>query len=291
MPFKLERIQTFIMVIDLHSFSVAAKKLKVSPAAVSKQIGELERDLKALLIERTTRRLSLTEAGRIYYEQCRRLLEEVKETEAIASKLNAEPSGTLRVFAARHIGLRAIVANLKSFLELYPKVRVDLELGERMPDPSREDLDLIFGVSVAGPDLWIQKKIGETRYVLCASPEYLAQRGTPEKPSDLVHHQTIIHKMRKPENQIEFKVGEGIEITPLLKFNDTEAMLECTLKGFGIAHFHEYVVKNLIQEGKLVEVLASFGKPKAALFLYYPPRRFLQSKVRIFIEYFGSRVE
>lgn len=286
MNLKLDRIEVFVTVVENGSFSAAARKLKISVPAVSKQIAELESQLQTLLLERTTRRVSLTEAGEIYYEQCKRLMDEVLETESISTRWSLEPSGILRVFSARYYGQKMVLPYLKEFQDLYPKLRLDLELGERVPDPSQEDLDLILGISMAGPDLWIQKKIGTTRYALTASPEYLNTHGIPKKPHDLTHHFYITHKMRNLESQIEFETGEKVKIVPSLILNDTEAMLQCALDGLGIVKLHHYVVDRAIQSGKLVEVLGQFLKPEIPIYLYYPPRRFLQSKVKKFMEFF-----
>lgn len=290
MTLKLERIQTFITVIESHGFSAAAKRLKISTPAVSKQISELESELGTLLIERTTRRLSLTESGETYYDQCKRLMDEVRETEAIASNLNLEPSGILRIFVARYFGEKFIIPHLQEFMTLYPKLKLEIELGERVPDPSQESIDLILGISMAGPDLWIQKKIAETRYAFCASPKYLKVNGIPKKPSDLTQHQYIHHKMRRPENLIEFDNGEKIKVTPRLTLNDTRTMLECALNSMGIVQLHHYVVDPAIQTGELIEVLERFVKPKIPIFLYYPPRRYLQSKIRRFIDFYSKKI-
>jgi DNA-binding transcriptional LysR family regulator len=285
MALKLERIQTFITVIEVNGFSSAATRLGISTAAVSKQIRELEEDLKVQLIERTTRRLHLTEAGQGYYDQCKRLMEEVRETEGIATHLTAEPAGLLSVFVARHFGEQIIVPQLKAFMSRYPKIRINLDLGERIPDPTLETVDLIVGVTLAGPDLWIQKKIGETRYVFCASSEYLTEYGVPKNPIDLVQHHYIQHKMRK--NELEFNSGETLKIVPALTLNDTRSMLESALSGLGIVLLHEYVVRASLGRGTLVEVLHRSIKPKLPIYIFYPPRRFLPSKVRVFMEYFA----
>ncbi len=287
---KLERILAFICVVESNSFSVAAKRLKISVPAVSKQITILESELGTRLIQRTTRRLTLTESGQTYYDQCKRLMEEVRETEDVASNLHSEPRGHLRAFVARYFGEKFVIPYLKEFMEMYPKIELDIELGERMPSPNQEAIDLIFGVSMAGPENWMQKKLAEKRYIFCASKEYLERYGVPQKPSDLVNHRYITHKMRRPDNVVEFNNDIKINVVPVLKLNDGRAMIECALNGLGIVQLHEYMVAEPIANNRLVEVLRKFGRPKIPIWVYFPTGRYLQPKVRKFIDFFSQKV-
>ena len=139
---------------------------------------------------------------------------EVQETENIASSLNEQPSGILKAFIARFFAENYIIPHLSEFRNLYPHIKVDLELGERMPDPSQEAIDLIFGLSMRGPENWVQKKLCDTRYAFCASPSYVNSYGFPKKPLDLLGHSYINHSMRKPANFVEFSNGESCAAYP-----------------------------------------------------------------------------
>lgn len=287
---NLDRIATFIQVVEENSFSAAAKKQNVSVPAISKQILSLEKELGTQLIRRTTRRLTLTSSGQIYLEHCKRLMKEVYELTGLSSQLQAQPQGVLKALVSRHFGEKYVVPHLKEFLKLYPQITLDLELNERTPDPARENFDLIFGVSVSGPDQWIQKKISKSRYVFCATPEYLKKHGIPERPIDLAHHHYITHKMRKPDDILEFKKGIEIYIKPFLKLNDTRAMLETALQGLGIVKLHDYVVEDSLKKGQLIEVLREFSHEEIPIYALYQPSQFLQPKIREFIRFFSEKM-
>ncbi len=288
---KFERILTFIKVIETQSFSQAAQKLSISGAAVSKQIHALESEIGTQLIHRTTRRLTLTEAGLAYYEQCQRLMLEVEATESLSSGFQREPAGTLRAFVARYFGEKYLIPHLPEFITRYPKLKLDLEFGERIPNSKTETIDLIFGLSIPGPENWIQKKLGETRYVFCASPTYLKKFGTPQTPQDLTQHYYLHHRMRRPENTLEFSSGAKLPMTPFLSLNDTRALLECALNHLGIVQLHHYAVAQELATHRLEEVLHSYGRRNVPISLQYRPYRFPQPKIRKFIDFFSQKME
>lgn len=287
---KFERMDTFIKVIDSNSFSLAAKSLKISSAAVSKQISALEEELGVKLLNRTTRSLILTEAGRIYYDYCQKLLNMVREADSLVSHMRVEPSGHLHVISGRHFAETFIIPHLKEFMTQYPKVTINLELAERVPDISKENIDIVFGMSIHGPPDAIQKKIAMTRYVICASPQYLKKNGTPLTPKELLKHHYIAHSMRKPDNLITFKNGQQIYLNPILKLNDTEAMLQCALDGIGIVRLHDYMVEQAIANGKLVELLKKYSEPELPIFYYYQQSRYVHSKIRLFLDFIIDKI-
>ena len=139
-------------------------------------------------------------------------------------------------------------------------------------------------MSIPGPADSIQRVIEKTRYVLCASPDYLKKYGTPKRPQDLIGHQYITHSMRRPDDVILFK-NDSIHVEPLLRLNDTKAMLQCALEGVGIIKLHEYVVREAIEQKKLVEILSSFAENELSIYLCYQARRYLQPKIRRFIDF------
>lgn len=282
---KFERMDTFIKVIDCNSFSLAAKTLKISSAAVSKQISALEEELGVKLLNRTTRSLLLTEAGRIYYEYCQKLMNMVSEADSLVSQMRVEPSGNLHVVSGRHFAETFIIPHLKEFMTKYPKVIINLELAERVPDILKENIDIVFGMSIQGPQDAVQKKIAMTRYVICASPHYLKKKGTPLAPKELLNHHYIAHSMRKPDNLITFKNDQQIYLNPILKLNDTEAMLQCALDGVGIVKLHDYVVAQALAKGKLLELLKKYAEPEMPIFYYYRQSRYVHSKIRLFLDF------
>jgi DNA-binding transcriptional LysR family regulator len=285
---NLERIHVFIHVVERNSFSDAARILKISVPSVSKQIVVLERELGIKLLNRTTRRLYLTDLGRIFYEQCKRVMAEVLETEALTSHMQAEPSGLLKIHSSPYFAKAILIPQLPRFLTQFPRIEIDLELGERIPDPKQEKVDLIYGFSASGPLDWIQKKISQTRYVLCASPGYIERYGEPKSAEGLADHRYIAHKMRTPKNLVRFlKNGVEININPVLTCNDTESMVMCAQSGLGIVQLHDYVVSSFLKENQLIEILKKTAGPSVGVFLYYPSLRFLPAHTRAFINYFS----
>jgi DNA-binding transcriptional LysR family regulator len=283
---KFQRISVFARVSETSNLSAVAREMKLSTAAISKQIAMLEKELELKLFDRTTRNVSLTEAGQIYYSQCKQILSELKELDTQMSQYKAEPSGTLRVVSARYFGEKYIIPRLKKFLERYPKLQMSLELSERMPSFENEKLDIIYGMSMSGPVESIRKKICSTRYVICGAPRYFKKHGFPQKLEDLKSHRYIAHSMRSPDSVLELKGNKRLNIDPTLRLNDTRAMLDCAIQGMGIVYMHEYVVDAALKEGKLVELFPEHLESKIPIFLYYRESKHLAPKVRCFIEYF-----
>lgn len=283
---KFDRIASFIAVVEEHGFAAAARKYGVSTAAISRQVARLEADLKTELLIRTTRQLSLTEIGAQYYQQCKKALLELNEAEiAIASSQN-EAAGILNVTSSRYFAMRYLLPYLPEFMDLNPKLQVKIELAERFPNLAKEGIDLLFGVSMEGPSELVRKRVSTTRYVLCASPDYLSKNGTPQTPSELGKHRYITHSMREPDNLVTFKNGNDIYVEPVLWLNDSRAMCECAILGMGIIKLHEYIVAEALQDGGLVEILSEFQESELSVYLYYQASRYLQPKIRRFIDFF-----
>ncbi len=284
------QIHTFTLIVEKGSMAQAAKELRVSPAAISKQLSRLENSLGVQLITRTTRHIELTDIGAQYFRQCQRILEEVDEAHSLISQLRKTPKGPLKVVSGRHFAMSYIIPYVKEFLLLYPEIDLTLELAERVPSLSLESIDIVIGMSVSQTGDTIQKKIGSTRYCFCAAPKYLQEFGVPLSPQDLLQHRYITHSMRKPDDELVFSNKEQISITPYLRINDAEAMLDLACNGIGIVKLHEYVVIDAIQKGLLVEVLPSYTQEKVPIFVAYPPHRYIPSKVRCFINFIEKKL-
>lgn len=288
---QLERCLTFMAIIEENSFIGAAKKLNISSAAVSKQMTVLEKQIGIQLLQRTTRRLKLTEAGELYYQQCQRIVKELEEAESLLSVMRSEPAGLLRIVSGRYIGEHMIIPYVAEFLLSYPKVTLDIELAERIPDIVTEKIDIAIGMSILIPGELIQRKIMTTRYVLCGSPTYLKQYGEPKKPSDLVNHRYITHTMRKPNHTISFKGDLKVHVKPFLYLNDVEAMLNCAFEDLGIIKVHEYVVAEALKKGELIEILTDYKEPEIPIYVCYPYTQYVQPKIRHFIDFILAKIE
>lgn len=287
---KFDRLATFVLVFEEGSFAGCARKLNISSAAVSKQISLLEQELGFELLHRSTRTLKLTEAGTSYFDQARKVLHEMAEIDAMGLEMNTEPFGSLKVASARHYAESYILPHLGKFLNKYPKLQFSLELMERIPDLEREELDIVIGLSRSLSINSIQKTIGHTNYVLCASREYLNTHGTPKEPQDLKGHRYINHVLRVPVHIIQFKDGLEVYVEPCLLLNDTVAMKKCALDGLGIVKLHQYVVEQELKKGTLVAILQGYNEPKQPILVSYKQYKHLPSKIRCFLDFFTMSI-
>ena len=283
-------IQTFSKVVQCASFTAAAKELDISAAAVSKQISLLEAELGVMLLHRTTRQVSLTETGETYYREVQLVLLALDKASGVIAAAKDEPSGLLRVKSARYFAEHIIIPRLAEYRATYPQVVVDLQIAEQIPHLLEEDLDVVFGMSAQVASNSIQKKITTTRYVFCASPKYLMAQGTPNQPADLAGHHYITHTMREPNDRWIFPSGETVYLKPVLYLNDAQAMLECAVNGLGVVALHHYQVAQALAKKELVEILASYRLPLIPVFLYYHPGRYMQPKVKTWVEFMSNNL-
>lgn len=286
---KLERINAFISVVEQNGFAAAARKEGVSTAAISRQVTRLESDLGVELLQRTTRKISLTAVGAEYYQYAKKALADLIEAEIAISNSLAEPTGILSVTSNRYFAMKYLIPQLPAFIALNPKLQVKIELAERFPDLTEENIDLIFGVSIEGPSALVRRQVAVTRYVLCASPIYLEKYGEPRVATDLSKHLYITHSMRKPDNIITLKDNKKIYVEPTLWLNDSRAMCECAIQGMGIVRLHDYIVADALANGSLIELLPEFCERNQPIYLYYQQSRYLQPKIRRFIDFYTSK--
>ena len=286
---KFEQIAAFISVVEEHSFAAAARKLGVSTAAVSRQVSRLEADLKTDLLQRTTRHVSLTETGAQYYQYCKKAIAELTEAETAITESRQEATGILTVTSSRYFAMNYLLPRLPEFTQLNPKLQIKLELAERFPNLTAENIDILFGVSMEGPPELIRKRVATTRYVLCASPAYLKKFGTPSSPTDLIKHRYITHSMRVPDNIISFRNNIDITLQPIMWLNDSQAIRECAMMDMGIVKLHDYVVNDALQDGRLIEILREYQQPQENVYLYYQQSRYLQAKIRRFVDFYSVR--
>lgn len=287
----LQHIETFSLTCELGSLAAVARKQGISAAAVSKQLTRLEEELGAQLLIRTTRSIELTDMGKSYWLQCRRIMEEVDEAAALISQMKTIPHGTLKIVSSRYFGSTYIVPFIKEFISKYPKVELNLELAERIPDLISEGIDVLIGMSISATGDVIQKRIATTSYTLCASPAYFKKFGVPRKPNDLKKHRYITHSMRKPDHTLSFRDKETITVIPYIRLNDAQAMLRLALDGVGIVNLHDYVVKEYLERGELKEVLSDYQDDGVPIYVAYPQRRFVPSKVRCFIDFILTKIK
>lgn len=276
--------------MELNNFSAAARELKLTVAAVSKHVSHLEQALGVKLLTRTTRKIKLTEIGHQFYIQSQLILRAIEDAEAVIAQTQEEPAGKICIKSDRYFAERFIVPRLKEFYIHYPKVQVELESSERVPDLIGENFDVVFGRTIQNTENIIQRTITTTYFCLCATPYYLKQHGVPHAPKDLVHHHYLSHTTRMPNDQISFGKKEQIYLKPSLLINDSDALLQCALMDMGIVKLQHFVVASALNEGRLVEIMPQYKHPVIPINVFYQPTKYLQAKVKKFIDYICEKL-
>lgn len=277
--------EIFYKLVTYGSFTNTADALGITKAAVSHTIKQLEKELKVDLLIRTTRRLSLTHEGKLLFEYCKTLQNEIENIRDLAESFHSEPSGILKINTSSFFAKSVLIGLIKEYSKKFSKVKIEVNIEERMPNFKTQETDIILGVNWTPPEDIIARKIATTRYILCASPVYLELYGIPSSLSDLVNHKYIPHSSRATAlvNIRESKVNAQMPPSDL-SANNMEFMKECVLNDLGIAQFHEYIVKDEIQSGKLVELLKDEFLDHQDIYIYYPKNKFVQPKVKEFVK-------
>lgn len=282
----LDRFELFTYVARTESLTQAASELNMTKASLSKQLKSLEMNFKVDLFSRHKQRLKLTEQGKLLLTQCLRLTKELEDTRSICQQFNDEPEGSLKIVAIEHFANQLIFPKLKSFLKRFPKLNLQIDTRERMPNFEREQVDLAVGFSVPAPDDIVRKNIATTRYVLCGSPAYFTENGKPRTLNDLKNHRYIAHAIRSEEKTIVLKPEYSLSIKPYLMLNSMAAIIECVKQGIGLTQMPLYFISYLLKKGELVEILPKYQADNISVYYLYPKYRYIQPKVRKFIDFF-----
>lgn len=285
----LEGYATFAAVVDCGGFSAAALRLKVTKSAVSKQVSRLEERLGARLLNRTTRRLSLTEAGQAFHQHCLRILAEAEDAELAVSQLHASPRGLLRVSAPMSFGITHLAPALCPFLARYPDLTLEVSYDDRLVDVLAEGVDVVVRITRLADSSLIARKVAPVRRVLAASPDYLERRGIPRQPSDLAAHDCLLYTLQTTANTWQMVHKDGtrsdISISGRVRMNNGDALRAAAVGGLGILFSPTFIIGDDLAAGRLVPVLPEWEGPEIALYAVYPPGRHLSAKVRAFVDY------
>lgn len=258
---KLRGMETFIAVVESGSFTLAASRLEMSAVMVGKYIALLETQLGTRLLERNTRRQSLTDAGRVFYDEAKRVLEQVSIAESSVERLRAAPAGTLRISAPTSFGGCVIAPLTATFLQAWPEVRVELDLTNRMVDMVNEGFDLAIRIGDIRNDDLVAKYLCPYRMVICAAPDYLARHGTPQTPADLVDHLCLSHTVWTARNEWRLPGVEG-EVRwkrdAILRCNDGYGLRTAAVAGAGLLLQPEVLVADELASGRLIRVLERY---------------------------------
>jgi DNA-binding transcriptional LysR family regulator len=294
---RLDSMEAFVRVAESHSFSEAARRLRVSKSVVSRQVSALEAQLGARLFHRTTRSLALTEIGRAYFERCSRILADIEEANLSVSSLQAAPRGRLRVNAPMSFGILHLAPLIPAFCQRFPEIDIDMELNDRFINLVDEGVDVAVRIGKLADSSLIARHLAPARKVLCASPEYLNRHGTPVTPDDLERHECLTYSNRATPEEWSFAHPDGrpwpISVQGRLRVNNGDVLREAALGGLGIVIQPSFIVGRDLQAGTLVSLLADFIPQDLAIHAVYPHNRHLSPKVRAFVdflvEHFGPR--
>lgn len=290
---RLAAIETFVKVSETQSFSEAARRLRSSKSVVSRQVAALEGELGARLFHRTTRSLTLTEAGRSYFERASRILAELEEANRSVTQLQSAPRGQLRVNAPMSFGLLHLAPAVPDFLERYSEVEVDMTLNDRFVDLVDEGFDVAVRIGHLEDSSLVARKLAPIRRAVCASPAYLKARGTPVQPNDLKTHDCLCYSNVALSHEWRFVTENGrpwpVEVRGRLSANNGDVLKAAALRGLGLAILPTFIVGSDLQAGTLVTVLDKFVAQDMTLNAVYPHSRHLSPKVRAFVDFLAER--
>jgi DNA-binding transcriptional LysR family regulator len=284
---RIDAMQAFIAVADLQGFAPAARKLGLSPSAVTRLIAGLEERLGARLLQRTTRQVALTDAGSRYLERARRILADIDEAEESVESERTRPGGRLVVSAPVGFGRLHVSPMISAYLKRYPEVGADLRLSDRMINLVEEGVDLAVRIGHLPDSTLVARHVGEMRRIVVASKDYLKARGEPKRPEEITSHDTIqFGAMTAPPEWRFVEDGREIRISPVPRFssNSADAAIQYAEAGGGLTRVLFYQAAASLKAGRLKIVLAKFEQPPLPIHIVYPTSRLLSAKVRTFID-------
>ena len=288
----LNDMATFASVVAEGSFSRAARNLGLSKATISKRISRLEDRLGARLLNRTTRRLSLTEIGSAFHEHCSRLVAEAEEAEQTVTALTASPRGTLRVNVPMSFGRLHIARAIPQFLAQFPDLKVDITLDDAFVDLVHGGYDLAIRIADLPDSSLVARRLAPSRRVVCGSPGYFRRRGVPETPDDLRDHECLSYRYLATTGSWPFRKGQrtwSIPVNGSLSANNGDVLLAAAVAGTGLVLVPTFMAEQQLRSGTLRPVLVSYAESDFGIYAVYPHRRHVSAKVRAFVDYFAER--
>lgn len=289
---RLNGMRVFAQVVDAKSFSAAAQRLGMSTSLASRHVSALEGALSVKLLNRSTRKLSLTEAGAVFYEHCARIVQEAELAEQRLTQTQSEPAGLVKVTAVPAFAVRHILPALAEFHQKFPKVQVKLFCSNRTLDLGDEGFDLGIRVSGAPALHLVARKLAVNRSVLCAAPAYLERHGTPRRIEDLRKHECVLFPPIAPKGVWTLQRDRrkySVEVAGMLETDEMDAVRAAVVAGLGIGILPVYMVGDDLRQRQLVPLLRQFKLvPESAIYLVYLPNRTLSSRVRALIDFLAE---
>ncbi|MFZ6640125.1 LysR family transcriptional regulator [Undibacterium sp. TC4M20W] len=287
---RFQAMQVFTRVVDSNSFTRAADNLGLPRTTVTTIIQNLESLLQVRLLNRTTRRLSLTPDGAAYYERCVRILADVDETESSFQNVARGPKGQLRIDVPTSIGRLILLPQVCEFYSRYPDIKLVMGMGDRMVDMVQEAVDCVIRVGELQDSSMVARRIGTFQSITCAAPDYLDTHGEPQSLEDLQHHQAVHYFSSRTGRNLDWDFvvdGKTVDVTVngKISVNDSEAYIDCAVKGFGLIQAPRFMLMPHLQSGALREVLPQWTPAPMPISVVYLANRHLSPKVRAFVDW------
>ena len=285
---KFQEMRAFVAVVSAGSFVRAAEDLNLSKTAVSRLVADLETRLGSRLLQRTTRKLSLSQEGEVFHERCKGLLDDIQEAEAELSTHTGEVIGQLRVNVPVTFGLLQLAPLWPRFMAMHPKVMLEVTLADRLVDLVDEGYDLAVRIAQLPSSSLVSRQLTATRLILCASPEYLRRHGTPAHPSDIARHSVISYTLLATGDHWAFEGPEGpvdVKVLPRMRTNSGDTCCAAAVGHQGIVLQPSFLVGEELASGALVEVLPEYRSIELGVYALYPSRKHLTPKVRVLIDF------
>jgi DNA-binding transcriptional LysR family regulator len=285
---KFQEMRVFAGVVEAGSFVGASDALEISKPAVSRYVADLETRLGVRLLHRTTRKLSLTEEGEVFYSRCKELLANIEEAEAEITSRSGQATGLLKVSAPVSFGLLHLAPLWADFMARHSNVTLDVTLSDRMVDLVEEGFDLAVRIARLPSSSLISRKLSSTRIVLCASPDYLKAHGTPRHPTELTGHRVVAYSLLTAGEAWEFDGPDGrvsVKVEPTMRTNSGDTCRAVALRHQGVIRQPTFLIGDDLLSGALVEVMPDYRAPEFGIYAVYPTRKHVLPKVRLLIDY------
>jgi DNA-binding transcriptional LysR family regulator len=290
----MEELEVFVAVVEAGGFSAAAKRLEATPAAVSRRIKGLEQRLGVRLLQRTTRKIRLTEAGELYFREVRAMLADLRAVEQRLDEVTGQATGELRIAAPMSFGQRRLAPLLPQFALAHPKLSISLVLEDRETDIVGEGFDLALRIAYPSDSSFVSRPVTTIPRYLVASPDYIARRGKPNSPEDLLQHDCLHYSVISEREEWSFGGSireESILVKGSYCANNGDVLAEAAIQGLGITLLPDFIIDEALAEGRLVRILEDWERAPLTLSVLYPSRRHVPAKTRLLIEYLITNLQ
>lgn len=284
----LTSMKVFAAVVETGSFAAASERLDMSRAMTSKYVAHLEEHLGTRLLQRTTRKLTLTESGTAYYERCVQILADISEAEEGALHLNENPRGTLRVTVPVSFGILHMGPVISAYMQQHPEVKVDIILTDRRVDLLEEGLDLAIRIGALVESGLVARKLASDRLATCAAPDYFQRHGIPKTPAELAQHNCLIYSLSSAGDEWKMTGPDGVhtvKVSGSLRATNGDMIKLAALGGVGVIRQPLFLCGEELRAGRLVEVLKEYKSIELGIYAVYPSRKHLSAKVRTFVDF------